>query len=180
LSGSLAIANRQRNVSLNTRLLQGIIKTLLTELLKLQDFDLSVIIVRAPEMARINETFLQHEGATDVITFDYANNSSPITHHSSLPLHGEIYICIDDALAQAREFRTSWQSELARYVIHGVLHLRGYDDIRAADRRKMKREENRLLKESARLFPLSNLDKIRHSVSEKESHGHVPKNKKRH
>ena len=64
---------------------------------------------------------------------------------------------MDDAIAQAREFRTSWQSELARYVIHGVLHLRGYDDIRAADRRKMKREENRLLKEIARLFPLKEL-----------------------
>jgi ssRNA-specific RNase YbeY (16S rRNA maturation enzyme) len=46
---------------------------------------------------------------------------------------------------------------LARYVIHGVLHLRGFDDLRPADRRKMKREENRLLKEIARLFPLSKL-----------------------
>jgi probable rRNA maturation factor len=72
-------------------------------------------------------------------------------------VHGEIFISIDDAKSQAREFRTSWQSELARYVIHGVLHLRGFDDLRPADRRKMKREENRLLKEIARLFPLSKL-----------------------
>ena len=166
MNGSLAIANRQRTISLNTRLLRGITKTLLTELLKLEDFDLSIIIVRAPEMARINQTFLQHEGSTDVITFDYADNVLPASRRqsgSNLPagrrqhVHVEIFICIDDALTQAREFRTTWQSELTRYVIHGVLHLRGYDDIRAVDRRKMKREENRLLKEITRLFPLKEL-----------------------
>ena len=157
MSGSLAIANQQRAVRLDTRLLRSITKALLTDLLELGDFDLGVIIVRAPEMAQINQTFLQHEGSTDVITFDYVNDSPLTTHHSTFSVHGEIFICIDDAMAQAREFRTSWQSELARYVIHGVLHLRGYDDIRATDRRKMKREENRLLKKTARLFPLSKL-----------------------
>jgi len=166
LSGSLAIANRQRTVLLNTRLLRCITEALMTELLKLEEFDISLIIVRAPEMARINQTFLQHEGSTDVITFDYGENVLPASRRqsaSNLParrrkhVHGELFICIDDARAQAREFRTTWQSELARYVVHGVLHLRGYDDIRAADRRKMKREENRLLKEIARLFPLKEL-----------------------
>jgi probable rRNA maturation factor len=60
-------------------------------------------------------------------------------------------------MTQARQFRTSWQSELVRYIIHGVLHLRGFDDIRPADRRKMKREENRLLRAAGRLFRLRNL-----------------------
>jgi probable rRNA maturation factor len=155
LSGRLAIANRQRVVSLDTRLLRGFTKALLTELLELEDFELALIVVRAPEMARMNQTFLQHEGSTDVITFDYAESALPAGPGKRV--HGEIFICMDDAIAQAREFRTSWQSELARYVIHGVLHLRGYDDIRLADRRKMKREENRLLKEMARLFPLKEL-----------------------
>ena len=155
MSGSLAIANRQRTVLLNTRLLRCIAEALLTELLKLEEFDLSLIIVRAPEMARINQTFLQHDGSTDVITFDYGEKVRPASRRKHV--HGELFICIDDAKAQAREFRTTWQSELARYVVHGVLHLRGYDDIRSADRRKMKREENRLLKEIARLFPLKEL-----------------------
>jgi probable rRNA maturation factor len=155
LSGRLATANRQRVVSLNTRLLRDFTKALLADLLTLEDFELALIIVRAPEMARINQTFLQHEGSTDVITFDYAENVSPTERRNRV--HGEIFICIDDAITQAREFRTSWQSELTRYVIHGVLHLRGYDDIRVADRRKMKRQENQLLKEMARLFPLKEL-----------------------
>jgi probable rRNA maturation factor len=163
LSGSVLIQNRQRAVPLNTRRLRDLTATLLRELLALEDFDLAIRIVRASEMTRLNETYLQHSGSTDVITFDYSDNVPPASGRrarSPLPsggrkrLHGEIFICIDDAMRQARQFRTHWQSELARYIIHGVLHLRGFDDLRPADRRKMKREENRLLRETSRLFPL--------------------------
>lgn len=157
MSGGLLIRNRQRALPLNTRLLKTITTSLLTDLLEVESYELGICIVRAPEMASLNEAFLEHEGSTDVITFDYADDSTLDPRPSPPSLHGEIFICIDDAQAQAREFRTSWQSELTRYVIHGVLHLRGFDDIRAADRRKMKREENRLLKEIARLFPLNKL-----------------------
>ena len=157
MSGSLLIKNRQRAISLNTRLLRTLTKALLKELLELELFDLGIYIVQAAEMARLNETFLHHKGSTDVITFNYSEKPTLDSRLSTLPLHGEIFICIDDAIAQARQFRTSWQSELARYVIHGILHLRGFDDIRPADRRKMKREENRLLREVARLFPLRKL-----------------------
>ena len=72
-------------------------------------------------------------------------------------LHGEIFICVDEAVSQARKFGVSWQSEVARYVIHGVLHLLGHDDLRAGARCKMKREENRLLRELSRRFALSKL-----------------------
>lgn len=157
MSGSLLINNRQRAIRLNTRLLRTLTNALLKELLDLERFDLGIHLVHAPEMTRLNETFLQHSGSTDVITFDYSEKSRLIPRPSTIPLHGEIFICIDDTIAQARQFRTSWQSELARYVIHGVLHLRGFDDIRPAARRKMKREENRLLREVAHLFPLRKL-----------------------
>jgi len=72
-------------------------------------------------------------------------------------LHGELFICVDDAVAQAREFGTTWQSEIVRYLVHGVLHLRGHDDHDPAARRKMKREENRLLRGLDRRFDLSRL-----------------------
>ena len=48
-------------------------------------------------------------------------------------LHGEIFICVDEAVLQARKFRTSWQSEIVRYLVHGVLHLLGHDDSRPAN-----------------------------------------------
>lgn len=157
MSGSLLIKNRQRIVPLNARLLRGVTEALLKDLLELDNFDLAICIIRAPEMARLNEVFLQHSGSTDVITFDYLENPKRETRNPKPLLHGEIFICIDDAMTQARQFRTSWQSEVARYLIHGVLHLCGFDDLRPAERRKMKRAENRLLQEAARLFPLRKL-----------------------
>jgi probable rRNA maturation factor len=74
-------------------------------------------------------------------------------------LHGELFICLEVAVAQARGFRTNWQTELARYVVHGVLHLRGFDDLQPAKRRKMKREEDRLLGQLSRRFDLKQLAK---------------------
>jgi probable rRNA maturation factor len=64
---------------------------------------------------------------------------------------------VDEAILQARRFRTTWQSELVRYLIHGVLHLFGHDDHHAVARRKMKREENRLFKSLSARFALSRL-----------------------
>jgi probable rRNA maturation factor len=161
----LFISNRQRAVPVNTGFLRRLTRSLLRDLLDEKSFDLGVYLVDAVQMTRLNETFLRHKGSTDVITFDYAGKagraarpsgpSAPRDEPDAGPaLFGEIFICADEAVVQARRFRTSWQSELARYVIHGVLHLRGFEDRRPADRRKMKLVENRLLKEIARRFPL--------------------------
>jgi probable rRNA maturation factor len=65
---------------------------------------------------------------------------------------------MDEALIQARRFRTTWQTELVRYLIHGVLHLQGHDDRRSVSRRSMKKEEARLLKKLGRRFCLSKLE----------------------
>ena len=72
-------------------------------------------------------------------------------------LHGELFICVDEAVFQAKQFGTNWQSEILRYVVHGVLHLRGYDDLQPDLRRKMKRAENRLVRVLAKRFSLAQL-----------------------
>ncbi|MBP7827111.1 MAG: rRNA maturation RNase YbeY [Verrucomicrobia bacterium] len=154
MSLTLTLRNRQRTRAVAMHLLRHIIRCLLTDLLAIQTADLGVFIVAAPEMARLNERFLGHAGATDVITFDYADAAAV---HPGPELHGEIFVCLDEAVAQARRFRTSWPAELVRYVVHGVLHLRGYTDQVPADRRRMKREEDRLLRALARSFVLSRL-----------------------
>jgi probable rRNA maturation factor len=145
----LAIRNRQRVRRVNLRLLQQITNSLLRESIEAEEFELCIHLVGAKEMAHINWEFLQHDGSTDVITFSHADGTND--------LRGEVFICLDDAVKQSREFRTTWQSELVRYVVHGVLHLVGHDDLKPAARRKMKREENRLLRELAARFPLSKL-----------------------
>jgi probable rRNA maturation factor len=164
-----AVASHQHTRKINLRLLGKIANTLLAEL-EIQKAEIGICLVATPEMTRLNETFLKHKGSTDVIAFDYGFGVPPSGGKFSKKsaranrlkpelqtLHGEIFISVDEAVLQARKFGTSWQSEVIRYVIHGVLHLLGFDDSSAGARRKMKREENRRLREIARRFPLSKL-----------------------
>ncbi len=152
MSGQLTLRNRQRTRSVNRPFLRRIARALLTEHFHPQHFELCVHLVAAPEMARVNQTFLQHEGSTDVITFNHADPAQTEL------IHGEMFICLDDAVAQARQFRTTWQAELVRYLIHGILHLHGFDDLKATARTKMKKEESRLLRAVCREFDLAQLE----------------------
>lgn len=150
----LEIANRQRTKRVRLSLLRQIATHLLTKEVGLESWNLSLCLLAAPAMTHLNEAFVGHSGSTDVITFDY---SEPSPAAGTDTLQGEIFICVDEALVQARKFRTSWQSELVRYLVHGVLHLRGFDDLQLGDRRRMKREENRLHSALAQRFALSRL-----------------------
>jgi probable rRNA maturation factor len=153
MSRDLCLRNRQRLRPVDLKLLRKVIGRLLADLQAAPMFDLTVHLTNAAEMTRLNETKLQHGGSTDVITFDYSiAGPQPM-------LAGEIFVCVDEALSQARRFRTTWQSELVRYIVHGVLHLQGHDDLKPAARVKMKREENRLVRELAREFDLSKLQR---------------------
>ena len=140
---TIVIQNRQRSRRIDTRILRQIAKHLLGDLLREGEAELGIHLVNAVEMAQVNETYLGHTGSTDVITFDH-NPPRTSSRSEAPPLHGELFICVDDAIEFAHEFETSWQAEVVRYVVHGVLHLRGFDDLEPAKRRVMKREENRL------------------------------------
>ena len=150
MTRELIIRNRQRTRRVHVPLLRQITQHLLLKQLELTSYQLGVHLVGTNEMADLNQNFLGHEGSTDVITFDHNEIAGGA-------LNGEIFISVADAVAQARDFGTTWQSELARYIVHGVLHLRGFDDLAPAPRRLMKREENRLVAALAEEFSLSKL-----------------------
>jgi probable rRNA maturation factor len=150
---SLIVRGRQRARRVDLSLLHQIALALLTDLLPPRSFDLGVHLVSTAEITRLNQTLLHHAGSTDVITLDYAAPGK------AKSFHGEIFICVDEAVSQARRFRTTWTDELVRYLVHGVLHLLGYDDSRPEIRRRMKREEDRLLRKLARRFPLRKIGK---------------------
>jgi rRNA maturation RNase YbeY len=137
--------------AVDLRLLRQITRVLLKDVLAVKSFELAVRLVDAAEMTRLNESFLHHAGSTDVITFDYALGPNKVE------LQGDIIICVSEAADQARRFRATWPEEVVRYLVHGVLHLRGYDDLNPAARRAMKREENRLLRDLNRRFVLRRL-----------------------
>src|SRR5438128_957018 len=142
----IVVANRQRARRLDHKFIKNLVAAVLKDI-AVDHAELGFHFVTPNEMAKVHEQFMNIAGSTDVITFD----------HGSKPpksVHGEIFISVEDAISQARAFGTTWQSEVARYVIHGILPLLGYDDLEPAARRKMKREENRLLKKIAAKFDL--------------------------
>jgi probable rRNA maturation factor len=152
---NIVIANRQRTRKINARLLKKITEALLADL-KIEEAELGINLVAVREMTLVNETFLRHEGSTDVIAFDYSSAERG-ARNAELSLHGEIFVCVDEAVLQAGKFKTTWQSEIVRYLVHGVLHLLGHDDRHPAARRKMKREENRRLAGLSKKFNLAQI-----------------------
>ncbi len=89
---------------------------------------LSIVLVSDRQMAELNLRYHDTPGPTDVLTFDYGGGQ------------GEIIVSVDHAYERGRPAR-----ELALYVVHGILHLTGYDDRTPAQRRRMRAAERRWL-----------------------------------
>lgn len=153
MKGDLKLVNRQRHKSIDTGYLRKILLKLLEVILELPTYDLTIQLVSASAMARLNQEALGHEGSTDVITFDYSSDAS------EPGLTGELFICVEEAVSQSLSFKTHWCSEMVRYCVHGILHLQGYDDLKPAPRRKMKQMENRLVSRLTKEFTLSKLQR---------------------
>ncbi|MCU0616805.1 MAG: rRNA maturation RNase YbeY [Gemmatimonadaceae bacterium] len=101
---------------------------------------ISIALLTAPAMARLNRTHLGHRGATDVITFALGDDGAGV-------LTGDIYICPEVARRQALEWGVGIREELARLVVHGCLHACGWDHPVDAAREQsaMWRRQERLL-----------------------------------
>ncbi len=136
----LDVRNRQRAHPVNLarlRRLAGIAAA---------DFQsLSVVLVSDTEMARLNLQYHAVADTTDVLSFDYGAG------------HGELIVSVAQAIAQARRYRTTPSRELALYIVHGILHLQGYDDLTTGKRRKMRTAERRWLKKLAEVCLLRGL-----------------------
>ena len=85
----------------------------------------------------MNKQFLNHNYFTDIITFDYTEGQR---------LSGDIFISIDRVADNAKTYKTTFEAELHRVMVHGVLHLMGYKDKTPADEKKMRSKENSALK----------------------------------
>lgn len=151
MSPALLVRDLRPERGVDLRLFRRILCVLLEERLSRKVGELAIYLVDRAEMTRLNEAFLRHSGPTDVITFDY---SEPGAGPS---LYGEIFICLPVARAQAQKFKVTWQSELIRYAVHGVLHLCGHDDQTPPERARMKRAENNHLRGLAARFDLGKL-----------------------
>jgi rRNA maturation RNase YbeY len=98
---------------------------------------LSLTLVGKTRMRRLNRTYRQRDYATDVLAFPMQDASQ-----STMAFVGDMVICVPVALAQASRFGNSPDEEILRLLIHGVLHLLGYDhETTEREAKRMKRKE---------------------------------------
>lgn len=104
---------------------------------------LNFVFTNDEELLNMNIKFLNHNFHTDVITFD---TSDYFEQRKPSEISGDIFISIDTVRFNAKYYSQKMSYELCRVIIHGVLHLMGYDDLTSKDKLEMKEQENLALK----------------------------------
>lgn len=100
--------------------------------------DITLVFCSDNYLLDINKQYLNHDYYTDIVTFDYGENSV---------ISGDLFISIDRVKENADIFNTSFQRELFRVVFHGILHLIGYNDKTEEEKREMRYKEDYYLGE---------------------------------
>ena len=144
-----AVANRQRRVRVSTSRLRATAESALSALGR-ADRDVHVSVVDDPAIRRLNARYLRRRTTTDVLAFDLEAD-----FHATGPsrLMGEVIVCADTARRQARRVGVSVALELDLLVVHGLLHLVGWDDHEPQEARLMHEREREILAASGRRAP---------------------------
>ncbi|MDR1678929.1 MAG: rRNA maturation RNase YbeY [Prevotellaceae bacterium] len=110
--------------------------------------DVNYIFCSDEKILEINREYLQHDYYTDIITFDYSEPEvfRPQGEKND-KISGDIFISLDTVTSNAEKFKVSFEQELHRVIIHGILHLCGQKDKSPADRAEMTRKEEDALRQ---------------------------------
>lgn len=100
--------------------------------------DLTLVLADHETVLHLNRTYLGHDYLTDVLSFPLGDESSDV-------VEGEVYVDLDTAAERHSEFDASFEEEACRYVVHGVLHLLGYDDATSEGQAAVRKLEDRYL-----------------------------------
>jgi len=137
------VCNRQRKIRVNVAKLQDFATRAVRKSLRLRDEEntdlrrldaVFVWLISDRRMASLHRKFMNQTGPTDVLTFQ----------------HGEIFISVETAKRHARAFGTLLASELRLYIVHGLLHLHGFDDRLQPGAREMERTQEKVLRDCSR------------------------------
>lgn len=133
----LEIVNIQKHYPIK----QNEMKKLVRGVLKIEkrDAELNLVFMDNKGIKKINKKFLGHNYATDVLSFAYHE------YPRNKAITGEILVSVEMAVQQAQNRACSVEGEIALYLIHGVLHLLGYDDRKKSDAKKMHQRASDLL-----------------------------------
>lgn len=95
--------------------------------------DINIIFCSDNYILDINQRFLSHDYFTDIITFDYCEGDK---------LSGDLFISVDSVKENSIQYGTEFNDELNRVMVHGILHLIGYDDHTKAQQKQMRQKED--------------------------------------
>jgi probable rRNA maturation factor len=98
--------------------------------------DISYIFCSDEKILEVNRQYLKHDYYTDIITFDYTSGNK---------ISGDIFISLDTVKSNSETFKTAYEQELHRTIIHGILHLCGINDKGPGEREIMEANENKAL-----------------------------------
>ena len=98
--------------------------------------DIAYIFCNDEKILEVNKEYLQHDYYTDIITFDYSEADS---------ISGDLFISLDTVRSNSEQLGVSYEQELHRVIIHGILHLCGIDDKGEGEREIMEAAENKAL-----------------------------------
>lgn len=144
----VAISDTQGHLAINAEALAGLARRVLVGE-GIDAAEISIAFVGDREIHAINRRHLDHDWPTDVISF-------PLSEPGARPLAGELVVSAEMAASTAHRAGADPQAELALYVVHGLLHLCGYDDHSPDDRLRIRRREDEILAREglANTFPL--------------------------
>jgi rRNA maturation RNase YbeY len=128
--------NYSGKINFKKRIIHSIVNYLKNEL----NFCINAVTVNfisSRDITFLNVKYLKHHNSTDIITFNYSGNNSD--------LDGEIFISLDDCRNNARKFGVKFNEELVRLIIHGFLHLLGYNDKSKSEKKEMLELQENLL-----------------------------------
>ena len=135
---NIEFVNQQDSLPIDEPLLRSAIERIASAA-EIATGEVSLAVVTDDELHRLNKQHLAHDYPTDVLSF--------VFEREGIHLEGEILVSADMAITTAAEFDWPAENELLLYVVHGMLHLVGYDDKLPADRVEMRAAERRFMKQ---------------------------------
>ena len=145
----IEFANQQQSfTSIDEQHLRDIVQRVLIEE-EVVSAEISVALVDHEQMRALNKQYLQHDYNTDVLSFllecQQQTEATSSLRGSGKTIEGQLIVCTEMAMESAASFQWNQQDELTLYLIHGLLHLLGYDDLSEDEQHIMRQRERELL-----------------------------------
>ena len=136
----ISVVNNQTSLKIDEKNIKKLILAFLKKE-KIKTDEVTIYFVDEKAIKKLHKKIFNESSSTDCISLPIDGIEKNSIYH----VLGEIFICPDIALKNAKDFKTSALNEITLYIIHSLLHLIGYDDIKEKDIQKMRQKEKEIL-----------------------------------